>query len=150
MNGPHHHPAAQSLRERLAGTARVEARRLDVEDACRQYADAGYDVTAQLRAFLTAYGELTITWPFRRGETDLTIAVEKALDVPDRNVRLYGKRLGQSVLPVGIAFSTEEAVLLAESGEIFFGGDAGMQRVAHDFEAAVEALVTDDWDKTFF
>lgn len=150
MNGHHHHPAAQALQERLAGRARVEARLLDVEDACRQYTAEGYEVSTQLRAFLAAYGELTVTWPFRQSETYLEVAVEEALDIPDRNVRLYGKRLGQAVLPVGIAFSTEEAVLLAESGEIFFGGDAGLQRVAHDFDAAVEALVTDDWDKTFF
>ncbi|WP_376771249.1 SUKH-3 domain-containing protein [Streptomyces boluensis] len=67
-----------------------------------------------------------------------------------RSVRVYGRRLGLHVVPLGVAFSTEEAVLLAENGDIFFGGDAGMQRVAHGLDTAVEALVTDDWDKTFF
>jgi hypothetical protein len=52
--------------------------------------------------------------------------------------RIYGRRLGQPVLPIGIAFSTEEAVLLAENGDILFGGDAGMQRVANGFGAAIQ------------
>ncbi|MER7958088.1 hypothetical protein [Streptomyces sp. NPDC096030] len=50
-------------------------------------------------------------------------------------VRSFEKRLGTSALPVGIALSTEEVVLLAENGDIVLGGDAGVQRV---------------WDMTFF
>lgn len=150
MNSNHDRPAVHALRERLADAARIEAYPLDVEDACKQYAEAGYDVSAPLREHLEAYGELTVTWPFRADETYLKVAVEEALDIPDRNVRLYSRRLGQPVLPLGIAFSTEEAVLLAENGDILFGGDAGMQRVANGFETAIVALVTDHWDKTFF
>lgn len=150
MNSEDEPPAARALRERLAGASRIEAYPLDVEDACTRYTEAGYDVSASLREHLELYGELTVTWPFRAGETYLKVAVEEALDIPDRNVRIYGRRLGQPVVPLGIAFSTEEAVLLAENGDILFGGDAGMQRVANGFEAAIVALVTDDWDKTFF
>ncbi|MDI3408657.1 SUKH-3 domain-containing protein [Streptomyces cavernicola] len=150
MNSNHELPAVRALQERLAGTARIESYPLDVEEACKQYTEAGYDVSARLREHLQTYGELTVTWPFRAGETYLKAAVEEALDVPDRNVRIYGKRLGQPVLPLGIAFSTEEAVLLADNGDILFGGDAGMQRVANGFGTAIEALVTDTWDKTFF
>lgn len=76
--------------------------------------------------------------------------MEEALGVPARNVRCHGSRLGRPVLPLGIAFSTQEAVLLAENGDLLFGGDAGMQCVANGLETAVVALVTDDWDKTFF
>jgi hypothetical protein len=150
MNSNQEPAAVRALRERLAGAARIEAYPLDVEDACKQYAEAGYDVSAPLREHLERYGELTVTWCFRAGETYLKAAVEEALDNPDRNVRNYGGRLGQPVVPLGIAFSTEEAVLLAENGDILFGGDAGMQRVANGFETAIVALVTDDWDKTFF
>ncbi|MFE5894937.1 SUKH-3 domain-containing protein [Streptomyces sp. NPDC056462] len=150
MNSNQDRPGVRVLRERLAGAARIEAYPLDVEDACRQYTEAGYEVSAPLREFLETYGELTVTWPFRAGETYLKVAVEDALDVPDRNVRIYGKRLGQPVLPLGIAFSTEEAVLMAENGDILFGGDAGMQRVANGFETAIVALVGDHWDKAFF
>ncbi|MGW2721522.1 SUKH-3 domain-containing protein [Streptomyces sp. NPDC001492] len=150
MHSNHDSPAVRALRERLAGAARIEACPLDVEDACRRYAEEGYHVSAALREHLEMYGELTVTWPFRAGETYLKVAVEEALDLPDRNVRIFGRRLGQPVLPLGIAFSTEEAVLLAENGDILFGGDAGMQRVANGFETAIVALVMDDWDKTFF
>jgi hypothetical protein len=88
----------RALRERLAGAARIEAYPLDVEDACKQYAEAGYDVSAPLREHLERYGELTVTWCFRAGETYLKAAVEEALDNPDRNVRNYGGRLGQPVV----------------------------------------------------
>jgi hypothetical protein len=144
------HLATVKLTKRLAGAARFETRQVDVEAACRRYVEEGYEVTGQLRTFLDNYGELTITWPYRQGETFLKVAVEDALDVPNRNVRIYGRRIGQNLLPVGMAFSTEEAVLLADSGAIFFGGDAGMQRVAKNFETAVTNLVADNWDKTFF
>ncbi|MEY9992248.1 hypothetical protein ABIE67_004280 [Streptomyces sp. V4I8] len=100
-----------------------------------------------LREHLETYGELTVTWPFRTNETCLKAAAEEALDVPPRNVHNYGRRLGRPVLPLGIAFSTEEAVLLAENGDLLFAGDAGMQRVANGFETALVALVTDDWDR---
>ena len=150
MNSNHDRPAVRALRGRLAGAARIDAHPVDVEDACKQYAEAGYDVGAPLRQHLEIYGELTVTWHFRANETSLKVAVEEALDVSRRNVRNYSRRLGQPVLPLGIAFSTEDAVLLADNGDIFFAGDAGMQRVANGFEAAIVALVTDDWDKTFF
>lgn len=150
MNSNNERPTIQGLQERLAGGARIDAYPLDLEDACTRYVEAGYESTAQLREFLEQYGELTVTWLFRGNETYLKVSVEEGLDVPARNVRIYGKRLGQPVLPVGIATSTEEAVLLAENGDILFAGDAGMQRVANGFEAAIQALVTGEWDKTFF
>ena len=53
----------------------------------------GYDVSAPLREYLEMYGELTVTWPFRAGETYLKVAVEEALDVPTRSVRIFRKRL---------------------------------------------------------
>lgn len=150
MNDDYPHPAAKALRERLADTAHIELRPLDVEDACKRYADEGYEVTTQLRDFLSAYGEMTVTWFFGPLEVHLQIGVEQALDLLPMNVKVDAGRLGQGVLPLGIVFDTEEAVLLAESGEIFFTGDAGMQRGGDDFDTAVEALVTDNWDKTFF
>ncbi|MGW1818647.1 hypothetical protein ACWCQM_34435 [Streptomyces sp. NPDC002125] len=65
-------------------------------------------------------------------------------------VRSLEKRLGMSALPVDTALSTEEVVLLAGNGDIVLGGDAGLQRVAHGFEEAVRALISGDWDMTFF
>ncbi|MEU1229676.1 hypothetical protein [Streptomyces sp. NPDC005828] len=66
------------------------------------------------------------------------------------NARYFEKRLGMSALPVGVAFETAEMVLLGENGGIVLGGDAGVQRVAHGFEEAVRALISGDWDMTFF
>ncbi|WP_329331163.1 SUKH-3 domain-containing protein [Streptomyces sp. NBC_01454] len=123
---------------------------MDLADACSQYSEAGYEVTPQIRTFLGDYGELTVTWMFRQSEVELTTSVEQALEFPARNVRIYAKRIGQPVLPVGIVFSTEDCVLLAENGDILIGGDAGIQRVANGFAEAVQALITGNWDKTFF
>jgi hypothetical protein len=150
MNSNHEYSAVWLLQERLAGAARIEHHPLDVAEACKQYAEAGYEVSELLREQLETYGELAIAWPFRDGETYLRIAVEGALDIQARDVRIYGKRLGQSVVPLGIAPDTEDAVLLADNGDILFGGDAGLQRVANGFGAAIGALVTDSWDKSFF
>jgi hypothetical protein len=59
------------------------------------------------------------------------------------------ERLGFPVALVGTAFDTEEAVLLAEDGDILLYRDAGFQRVANGFDSAVRAVVTGDWDKTY-
>ncbi|WP_035799138.1 SUKH-3 domain-containing protein [Kitasatospora mediocidica] len=143
-------PVLEKLRATLADATRFETGPLDVEDACRQYAEEGYEATGQLREFLADYAELTVAWRFREWEEEVSTSVEKALDAPARNVRFYARRIGQPVLPVGAAFTTDEVLLLAENGDILLGGDAGIQRVAHGFENAVRCLVTGDWDKTFF
>nr|WP_272920628.1 SUKH-3 domain-containing protein [Streptomyces sp. SID8367] len=99
------------------------------------------------------YGEITVAWMWRQREQTLTTSVEttrESTHATPRTVRILGKRLGSPVLLVGTVFSTEEAVLLAENGDILTYGDAGFQRVGHGFEHAVRALVAGDWDKTFF
>ncbi|MET9675648.1 SUKH-3 domain-containing protein [Streptomyces sp. NPDC006482] len=139
----------ESLRRAFAGALRVECGPVDVEAARLVYQEAGFDVTDELVEFLGKYGETAVFWPSHvtGNETSLTISAAEAF-AP--NVRYFEKRLGMSALPVGIAFSTEEMVLLAENGDIVLGGDAGVQRVAHGFEEAVRALISGDWDMTFF
>lgn len=151
MSNTPERPAVQELRNALKETAaRFQAGPLDVDDACRQYIEDGFEVTQQLREFLENYGELTVIWRWRQGEEELTTSVESALDVPLRNVRNYAKRIGQPVLPIGAVFSSREYLLLAENEDILFAGDAGIQRVANGFENAVRALVSGDWHKTYF
>ncbi|MFJ4713549.1 SUKH-3 domain-containing protein [Streptomyces sp. NPDC088785] len=153
MTDTREHPALRQLRDDLAGTASLTLHALDVEEACARYAEDGYEVTPGLRAFLERYGEITVTWRWRQREQVLTTAVEPTLEsthATPRAVRVLGKRLGFPVLLVGTVFSTEEAVLVAENGEVLFYGDAGFQRVGAGFEDAVRALVAGDWDKTFF
>lgn len=132
--------------------ARIHFGHVDSESACRKYEAAGYAVTPWLLEFVNRYGEITVSWPATYGgdDNELTTTVEDALEAPIRNIRIYSKRLGRPLLPVGMVFMTEERVLLAENGEILFGGDAGLQKVANGFEETVQALLADDWDKTFF
>ncbi|MEU6844892.1 SUKH-3 domain-containing protein [Streptomyces sp. NPDC046716] len=153
MTDTRQRPALRTLRDDLAGTASLTLHELDVEQACGQYAEDGYEITSRLREFLERYGEITVTWLWRQREQTLTTSVGTTLEsthATPRNVRVLGKRLGSPVLLVGTVFSTEESVLLAENGDILFYGDAGFQRVGHGFEDAVRALVAGDWDKTFF
>jgi hypothetical protein len=145
-------PRAEELQQALAGASSVELGDIDVEAACTAYRDAGYEVTEQLKGFLENYGELTVGWISRLNgnEQSLTVSVEEALDVFSPNVKNYSKRLGAPVLPIGIAYDTDVAVLLAANGDILFAGDAGMQRVANGLEETVKALISGDWDRTFF
>ncbi|MFJ8649000.1 SUKH-3 domain-containing protein [Streptomyces sp. NPDC093546] len=145
-------PRLDHLRRAADGAVRLDLRDIDVPAACAAYAEAGYGVTLQLVEFLAAYGELTLGWTprFGRGTPVLTVSVEAAIDDFAPNMRYYARRLGMPVLPVGTAFETYETVLLAENGDILFAGDAGMQRVGHGFEGAVRALISGEWDRTFF
>ncbi|MFD8569470.1 SUKH-3 domain-containing protein [Streptomyces sp. NPDC057694] len=153
MTDARQRPALQKLRDELAEVATFEFHELDIESACRQHTEDGYEVTPQLREFLEHYGEITLTWIWRQREQRLTTSVETTLEsthATPRNVRAFEKSLGAPVLLVGTVFSTEECVLLTEGGDILFFGDAGFQRVGNGFENAVRALVAGDWDKTFF
>jgi SUKH-3 immunity protein len=143
----------QAMLERLMNPlARFDLGDVDLENACQQYESAGYEVSTWLRRFILQYSEITIFWSTQPDglENKITTAVEVALEAPTRNVRIYSKRLGHPVLPVGMIFDTEERVLLAENGDITIGGDAGLQKVANGFERSIQALLSDDWDKTFF
>ncbi|MFF5284493.1 SUKH-3 domain-containing protein [Streptomyces sp. NPDC013171] len=142
----------ESLGRTFAGASHVECGPVDVDAARLAYQEAGFDVTDELVEFIGTYGETTVFWPSHvtGDETSLTVSVEEAAEAFAPNVRYFEKRLGMSALPVGVAFETEEMVLLGENGDIALGGDAGVQRVAHGFEEAVRALISGDWDMTFF
>ncbi|MEU9851812.1 SUKH-3 domain-containing protein [Streptomyces sp. NPDC047974] len=142
----------EALRRAFVGASRVSCGFVDLEAARLTYQNAGFTVTEELMEFLRAYGETTVFWPSHvtGDESSLTISVEEVAQATPPWVRSFEKRLGMSALPLGIALSTEEMVLLAENGDIILGGDAGVQRVAHGFEEAMRALITGDWDMTFF
>ncbi|MFG2888050.1 SUKH-3 domain-containing protein [Streptomyces sp. NPDC048248] len=153
MNEDTQRSALRELRSLLAQKAHFEVHPVDIEDARQRYTEEGFEFTTELQKFVETYGELTVTWTYSHGETEFTTSTERTMDAAHstpRSARIYGQRIGQPVLIVGTAFSTEEAVLLAGNGEIFLAGDAGIQRVAKGFENAVQALVTGEWDKTFF
>ncbi|AJC53683.1 MULTISPECIES: SUKH-3 domain-containing protein [Streptomyces] len=143
----------EELRNALAGKARFEIHPLDIEEARRRYTEEGFEFTIALREFLEKYGEFTVTWSFRFGETFLTTSVAQTMDSAHslpRSVRVFSTRIGRPVLLVGTATDTQEAVLLSDDGDVYLAGDAGIQRVANGFDNALRALVTGDWDKRFF
>ncbi|WP_340684335.1 SUKH-3 domain-containing protein [Amycolatopsis coloradensis] len=146
-------PRAAGLQDALRNAISVEVGSVDVDAACVRYREEDYGVTPWLREFLENYSELTVEWSYRNDSgiatTGLTTVVDCALSVSRRNVRNDIRRIGKTVLPVGLASETEDRILLAEDGEILIAGDAGTQRVANGFEAAMRALIANDWDKTY-
>ncbi|MFF8956263.1 SUKH-3 domain-containing protein [Streptomyces sp. NPDC014894] len=138
------------LRETFPEALRLELGTASLDEVCERYEASGHPVGESLRGFLEKYRELTVTWLFRGTEVSFRIDVEEALDVYPGNIKIYSKRVGRPLIPVGLAFDTEEAVLLAEDGDVFFAGDAGIQRVGQGFARSVRSLIADDWDKTFF
>ncbi|RXS83479.1 RHS repeat-associated core domain-containing protein, partial [Streptomyces sp. TM32] len=153
MNGNTERWELEALRNSLADRARFEIHPLDIAEARRRYEEEGFEFTAGIREFLETYGEFTVTWSYRFGETFLTTSVEETMDSAHslpRSVSIFGKRIGRPVVLVGTATDTQEAVLLADNSDVYLAGDAGIQRVANGFGNAVRALVAGDWDKTFF
>ena len=107
-------PRLCELQRVLEPALRVEWGEVDVRLAGLRYESAGHRVTPWLGRFLENYSELTVVWRASRGgDNELVTTVEAALDVSLHNVRIDAGRLGQEVLPVGMAFETEEGVLLA-------------------------------------
>jgi hypothetical protein len=152
MTGAAGEPMGSRLEQSLVGALRVDHEDIDIDAACRAYVEAGYEMTSWLRTFLENYAGVTVAWQSARGTgvNELTTSIEAALDAYPGNVRNYARRLGRDVLPIGMAFATEECLLLADNDDILLAGDAGMQRVARGFERAMRALISNEWDKTFF
>lgn len=124
---------------------------IDVVDACRRFEAEGYLVRPVLREFIENFAEVFVAWRDAPDEeSTLSTAIEDALDAFPGNIRIYSRRMGCEVFPVGVAFETEERLLLADNGDILLGGDAGLQRVGNGFEQSLRALLEGDWDKTFF
>lgn len=152
MNGAAGEPMGLGLEQSLVGALRVDYEDIDIDAACLAYVEDGYEMTSWLRMFLENYAGIAVAWQSTRGTgvNELTTSIEAALDAHPGNVRNYVRRLGQDVLPIGTAFATEECLLLADNDDILLAGDAGMQRVAHGFERSMRALISNEWDKTFF
>lgn len=83
-------------------------------------------------------------------EVSVRIDAEEALSFYPGNVRVFSRKVGRPLVPIGSAFATEEVVLIASDGDVFIAGDAGMQYVGNGFVQSMRALISGTWDKTFF
>ncbi|MFC8430256.1 SUKH-3 domain-containing protein [Streptomyces sp. NPDC057253] len=150
MSGAREITRLEKLRDAFPGAVRVGLGEASVDDVSSLYESAGYFVGPELRRFLTEYREVSLTWLYRGIEVEVTISAEEALSFYPGNIRIYSRKVGLPLTPVGSAFATEEVVLIANDGDIFLAGDAGMQRVGNGFVQSMRALISGDWDKTFF
>ncbi|MFE2265618.1 SUKH-3 domain-containing protein [Streptomyces griseosporeus] len=150
MSGSDENARRERLREAFPGATRVDVGTASLEQVSRLYEEAGYPVGPELSTFLSEYRECSIAWLFRGMEVEVIIDAEEALSFYPGNIRIYSKKVQRPLVPIGSAFATEEVVLLAPDGDVFLAGDAGMQRVGNGFVESMQALISGDWDKTFF
>lgn len=140
----------QRLRDAFPGATRVDLGPASIDQVCRLYEEASYDVGEELRGFLEEYREVSISWIYRDMEVSVQIDAEEALSFFPGNIRVFSQRVGRPLIPVGSAFATEEVVLIASDGDVFLAGDAGMQHIGNGFAQSMQALIAGTWDKTFF
>ncbi|GAA4813500.1 SUKH-3 domain-containing protein [Streptomyces ziwulingensis] len=140
----------QRLHDAFPGATRVDLGAASIDQVSRRYEEAGYDVGVELRGFLEEYREFSISWIYREMEVGVQIDAEEALSFYPGNIRIYSQRVGRPLVPVGSAFASEEVVLIASDGDVFLAGDAGMQYVGNGFMQSMQALISGNWDKTFF
>ncbi|MFJ9006257.1 SUKH-3 domain-containing protein [Streptomyces canus] len=150
MSGASEITRLEKLRDAFPDAARVSLGAASVDDISSLYEGAGYFVGPELRGFLSKYREISLTWLYRGIEVEVAISAEEALSFYPGNIRIYSRKVGRPLIPVGSAFATEEVVLIADDGDVFLAGDAGMQRVGNGFVQSMRALISGDWDKTFF
>ncbi|MCS0600215.1 SUKH-3 domain-containing protein [Streptomyces sp. LP11] len=140
----------QRLRDTFPDASLLDLGSASVDHVSRLYEEAGYDVGVELRKFLEEYRELSISWRYREMEVSVRIDAEEALSFYPGNVRVFSRKVGRPLVPIGSAFATEEVVLIASDGDVFIAGDAGMQYVGNGFVQSMRALISGTWDKTFF
>ncbi|MEV0470268.1 SUKH-3 domain-containing protein [Streptomyces prunicolor] len=147
LDNPSRH---QRLSDAFSDATRIDLGPASVDHVSGLYEEAGYDVGAELRGFFEEYREMSISWMYREMEVGVQISAEEALSIYPGNIRVFSQRVGRPLVPVGSAFATEEAVLIAGDGDVFLAGDAGMQYVGNGFLQSMQALISETWDKTFF
>ncbi|MFF5093479.1 MULTISPECIES: SUKH-3 domain-containing protein [Actinosynnema] len=140
----------ERLRDAFPGASRVDLGSASVDHVSGLYEAAGYEVGSELREFLEEYRECSISWTYRELEGGVQIDAEKALSFYPGNIRVFSRRVGRPLVPIGSAFETEEVVLIASGGDVFLAGDAGMQYAGNGFKQSMQALISGTWDKTFF
>ncbi|MEU2743743.1 SUKH-3 domain-containing protein [Streptomyces sp. NPDC007095] len=150
MSGFNDASRRQGLRDAFPDATRVDLGSASVDQVSMLYEEAGYDVGAELRRFLEEYREVSISWIYREMEVSVQIDAKEALSFYPGNIRIFSQRVGRPLVPIGSAFATEEVVLIAGNGDVFLAGDAGMQYVGNGFIESMQALISEDWDKTFF
>lgn len=87
---------------------------------------------------------------YREMEDGVRIDAERALSFYPGNIRVFSQRVGRPLIPIGSAFETEEVVLIASDGDVFLAGDPGIQYVGNGFKQSMQAMISGNWDKTFF
>ncbi|ATE55972.1 SUKH-3 domain-containing protein [Actinosynnema pretiosum] len=140
----------QKLLDAFPGASRVDVGSASVDHVSRLYELAGYEVGAELRGFLEEYRECSILWMYREMEDGVRIDAERALSFYPGNIRVFSQRVGRPLIPIGSAFETEEVVLIASDGDVFLAGDPGIQYVGNGFKQSMQAMISGNWDKTFF
>lgn len=150
MNGSNETTRRERLRDAFPGATRVDLGAASVDYVSRLYEEVGYPVGPELRSFLLECREFSISWMYRGMEIEVIIDAKEALSFYPGNIRIYSRKVQRPLVPVGSAFATEEVVLIACDGDVFLAGDAGMQYVGNGFMESVQALISSDWDKTFF
>ncbi|WP_407841434.1 SUKH-3 domain-containing protein [Streptomyces sp. DSM 116496] len=150
MNGFNDTSRQQRLRDAFPDATRVDLGSASIDQVSRLYEAAGYDIGNELRGFLEEYREVSISWIYHEMEVGVQIDAEEALSFYPGNIRIFSRRVGRPLIPVGSAFATEEVVLIASDGDVFLAGDAGMQYVGNGFMQSMQAMIAGTWDKTFF
>ncbi|WP_405537404.1 SUKH-3 domain-containing protein [Streptomyces sp. NBC_00075] len=150
MSGFNDTSRQQRLRDTFPDASRVDLGPASFGHVSRLYEEAGYEVGLELRKFLEEYRECSISWMYREMEVSVQIDAEEALSFYPGNIRVFSRRVGRPLTPIGSAFATEEVVLIANGGDVFLAGDAGIQYVGNGFVQSMQALISGTWDKTFF
>ncbi|MBB3733256.1 hypothetical protein [Nonomuraea dietziae] len=145
----HHSAVMQEVISRCLWVRQYEA---DVEEVVTAHVEKGGTDGPVLREFVFRYANMRFIYPggYVRMEVEVTTDVTAALHFYRAWVVEAERRVDVGLWPIGEAFDTAEAVLLGEDGVVYLFGDAGMQRVTRGFPESMLALVTGEWDKTFF
>lgn len=114
-----------------------------VDEALRALASEDYAVFPVVRALLTEFGGLKVAIRhYRAGDEDeLWLAPQVAVERFFKDlVEEYAERVGRPLCPVGVVFSGNYVLALAEDGASFAGFEDTLLAVADDPSQMIEKL----------
>jgi hypothetical protein len=128
----------------LARAGWTPQRHVDVAPYVRQLEEDGYTVPDAVRAFLSRYGGLRLTFPHFRVPTDEDSchfdAAAAARRVFPTTVAKWSGGVGEALCPVGEAYGDHMTLTMTRSGAVYAGLDGTLIQLGDSPEQAINHL----------
>jgi len=138
---------SENTRALLKKAGWKEGRSVSAEKHLSVLTQEGYAVCERVRAFLSRYAGIVITYKMNGGKSEgslLSIDPQnEALGVWPTWPKCFSKVVGEKLCLIGTAHNMDMALFMGETGKIYIGGEFNLFFAGNTAEEAIDAICTD-------